>query len=306
MALYLRHFGLNEAPFSLTPDTGYYFGHNAHQEALNMLLVALRSGEGFIKVTGEVGTGKTLLCRKLINQLGEPFTIAFIPNPMLNANGLRAALADELGIDAPRNLGQHRLLARINERLIELAAEGRQVVVCIDEAQTMPEETLEALRLLTNLETEKRKLLQVVLFGQPELDEVLARRAVRPLRQRITFSHRLEPLDPRAVGQYLEHRLRVAGLQGPDPFEPAAARAIARASGGIPRRINILAHKAMLAAYGLGERSIGKRHVRMAVKDTEEVTASRRWRLWWPFPALAVLLLAGWIVWQGMPGVGTA
>jgi len=290
VALYLRHFGLEAAPFSLTPDTEFFFGYEAHQEALNMLLVALRSGEGFIKVVGEVGTGKTLLCRTLMRRLGEPFTLAFVPNPMLNPNALRAALASELGIDAPRNLGQHRLLERINHRLIELAGQGRQVVVCIDEAQTMPLETLEALRLLTNLETEKQKLLQVVLFGQPELDELLDRKGVRQLRQRITFSHRLRPLDRPGVAQYVEHRLRVAGLSGPNPFRNDALRLIARASGGIPRRVNILAHKALLAAYGLGDREVGKRHVRMAVADTEELRANRRWWRWWPLPALALAL----------------
>jgi len=299
MSLYLHHFGLQEAPFSLTPDTGFFFGYQAHQEALNMLLVALRTGEGFIKVVGEVGTGKTLLCRTLMKRLGEPFTIAFIPNPMLSANALRAALARELGIEAPRNLGQHWLLQHINERLLELARRGRRVVVCIDEAQTMPMETLEALRLLTNLETEKEKLLQVVLFGQPELDELLDRRGVRQLRQRITFSHRLQPLDGFAVAQYIEHRLRVAGLSGPNPFTAGAMRAIARASGGIPRRINILAFKALMAAYGRGDDRIRKRHVRRAIADTEELQRKvRGWR-WWPLPALALLALL-WIRYAGV------
>jgi hypothetical protein len=174
--MYQTHFGLASLPFTITPDTGFFHNAGTHQEALNVLLVALRTGEGFIKVTGEVGTGKTLLCRQLLNNLEADFVTAYIPNPFLNPTALRMALAEELGIEFARNIGQHRLLKLITERLVELNAAGKRVVLLLDEAQAMPDDSLEALRLLTNLETEHDKLMQVVLFGQPELDRRLGHR----------------------------------------------------------------------------------------------------------------------------------
>lgn len=288
--MYLHYFGLKEAPFSLTPDTEFFFGYEAHQEALNVLLVALRSGEGFIKVTGEVGTGKTLVCRKLMGLLDEDFVVAYIPNPQLNPNALRAALADELGIEFARNIGQHRLLKMITDRLVELSSAGKRVVVLIDEAQAMPEETLEALRLLTNLETEKFKLIQVVMFGQPELNKKLNQESVRQLKQRITFSYQLKPLDRSNIGSYIQHRLIIAGFEGTELFNARAVREISRASRGIPRLINILSHKAMLAAFGQGAKHIDKEHIRLAVNDSEQAVV-RRSLFGWRF-TLALSLLA--------------
>jgi MSHA biogenesis protein MshM len=281
MAMYLQYFGLNEAPFSLTPDTDFFFDYQSHQEALNVLLVALRSGEGFIKVTGEVGTGKTLVCRKLMGMLEAEFVIAYIPNPMLNPNAFRSALADELEIQFARNIGQHRLLKLINERLIELNREGRKVIVLIDEAQTMPEDTMESLRLLTNLETEKFKLMQVVLFGQPELDARLNQDSVRQLKQRITFSYVIKPMSREHIGGYIQHRMIVAGFDGADLFTTGAVKEIARASKGIPRLINILSHKSLLATFGKGDRSVDKPHVRMAIKDTDQSGDRKgKWFTW--------------------------
>ena len=275
MAMYLRYFGLEEAPFSLTPDTEFFFNYEAHQEALNVLLVALRSGEGFIKVTGEVGTGKTLVCRKLMGMMEDDFVIAYIPNPLLNPSALRAALADELGIEFARNIGQHRLLKVINEKLVELAAAGKRVVVLIDEAQAMPEESLEALRLLTNLETEKFKLLQVVMFGQPELDKKLNQQSVRQLKQRITFSYTLKPIERSHIGNYVQHRLVVAGYKGTGLFSPTAIRELEKASRGTPRLINILSHKALMAAFGKGAQQVEKTHMKMAVQDSEQASIKR-------------------------------
>lgn len=267
--MYESFFGLREAPFSLTPNTRYFLRAESHQQALELLTVALNQAEGFIKVSGEVGTGKTLLCRLLLNHLeGEALT-AYLPNPQLAPDALYVALADELGLVLDDAGNVHRILAQINRFLIEQASLNRRVVLVIDEAQAMPEATLEALRLLTNLETESRKLLQVVLFGQPELDQVLARESLRQLKQRISFHCRLQPLDRRAVGQYLDFRLSQAGYNGATLFEPVAVRHIARASGGIPRIINVLAHKALLAAWGRGDRRIGRWHVRQATRDTE-------------------------------------
>ncbi|SCZ64980.1 ExeA family protein [Thiohalomonas denitrificans] len=304
--MYLEYFGLHEAPFSLTPDTSYFFADGHYRDALDTLLIALKSGEGFIKVTGEVGTGKTLLCRKLLNILDEGFYTTYIPNPLLTAPALNLAMADELELNLPRNLGQHRTTKAITRRLIELAHQGKQVILCVDEAQAMPDETLEALRLLTNLETEKHKLLQVVLFGQPELDQRLGRASVRQLRQRITFSYQLQPLGRKAMAAYLAHRLAVAGNRGVLLFKPNALDALHKASGGIPRLVNVLAHKSLMAAYGKGSSAINSRHVRMAVADTESTAAPGiRWR-WW-VPLVGVLMLGSLLLLRPhLPAVVTA
>lgn len=276
--MYLQHFGLSEPPFTLTPDTDFFFNHGSHQEALNVLLVALQGGEGFIKVTGEVGTGKTLICRQLLNLLDDNYVTAYIPNPFLNPTALRMALAEELGIEFARNIGQHRLLKLITGRLLELNSQGRQVVLLLDEAQAMPDESLEALRLLTNMETEKRKLLQVVLFGQPELDTRLAQRKLRQLRQRIVFSYQLRPLQRRVLDDYVQHRLLVAGYQGNVLFSRGALKQLHRASRGIPRLVNLLCHKALMAAYGSGTMQVKRMHLLHAASDTEDVVGRKpRW-----------------------------
>ncbi|SDS96891.1 ExeA family protein [Pseudomonas oryzae] len=270
--MYLDFFGLREKPFALTPNTAFLVRLAPYQACLNLLRVALGEGEGFIKVSGEVGTGKTLLCRALINALGrdaERWQLAWLPNPSLTPNGLRRALAQELRIDDVDRFDQHGLLTALNRRLIELARQGRRTVLLIDEAQALPPETLEAVRLLTNLETERHKLLQVVLFGQPELDALLERAELRQLRQRITFSYRLRPLDAADTRRYLEERLRQAGYQGQALFDTRAVRRLAADSGGIPRLINILAHKALMAAYGAGSRRVRAAHVQRALRDTE-------------------------------------
>jgi len=272
--MYQAYFGLTEAPFSITPDTSYFYAHGHYSEALNTLLVALRAGEGFIKVTGEVGTGKTLLCRKLLNTVEERFVTAYIPNPMLTPYGLQSAVADELGLDMSRHYGHHQLLKMITNRLLELTAEGKNVVLCIDEAQAMPVETMEALRLLTNLETEKQKLLQVILFGQPELDERLNEKNVRQLKQRITFSYKLLPIDREGMELYLIHRLGVAGYKGNNIFEANAMKSLFKASRGIPRLINILSHKSMMSAYGEGTKYVDNKNMRAAIKDTEDAQLS--------------------------------
>lgn len=276
--MYLEHYGLRETPFSLTPDTSFFFAYGHYRDALDTLLVALHNGEGFIKVTGEVGTGKTLLCRKLLATLEAPFHTAYIPNPFLTPNALILAVAEELGMALPRNQGAHRTLKLINDRLIELSQSDQQVVLCIDEAQAMPDQTLETLRLITNLETEKRKLLQVVLFGQPELDQHLAKPSVRQLRQRITFSYTLQPIDRAGMEAYLQHRLLVAGSQGSVHFDREALALLYRGSGGYPRLLNILAHKALMLGYGRGVKQIGGEQVRAAITDTEGAFRPRWWQ----------------------------
>lgn len=276
--MYLEHFGLREFPFSLTPDTSYFFAYGHYRDAYNTLLVALQNGEGFIKVTGEVGTGKTLLCRKLLNTLERPFTTAYIPNPYLTPSALLLALADELGLELQQKAGAHHALKLIAGRLIELNGQGRQLVLCIDEAQAMPDQTLETLRLITNLETEKRKLLHVVLFGQPELDERLNKPSVRQLRQRITFSYRLQPIDRAGMEAYIAHRLRVAGDNGKVSFEPRALKLLYQGSVGIPRLVNILAHKSLLLGYGRGIHRITAKQVRLAIADTEGARRTGFWQ----------------------------
>jgi MSHA biogenesis protein MshM len=266
--MYQHHFGLREAPFGITPDTSFFFTSPHSQEALNTLLIAAKSGEGFIKITGEVGTGKTLLCRKFITTLGEDFVTAYIPNPYLEPRTLMLALADELEITLAKDVDQHQLLKSITFRLMELAAQGKQVLLCLDEAQAIPVESLEALRLLTNLETEKRKLLQIVLFGQPELNKHLEQNSIRQLAQRITFHYHLGPLTRDDMEYYLAHRLRVAGYAGSRLFSRGAIKGLYKASGGIPRLINIMANKSLMLAYGEGKQQVSGRHVQAAAGDT--------------------------------------
>lgn len=267
--MYQSYFGLNQLPFNLTPDTEFFYNLPSHVEALNVLLVALQSGEGFIKITGNVGTGKTMLCRKLLNELSPPYITAYIPNPNLTPAGLYLTIAEEIGIQSAYKINQNKLLSRINDYLIFAASSNTQPVLIIDEVQAMPIETLEALRLLTNLETEKQKLLQIVLFGQPELNQLLQYKNIRQLTQRITFSYQLKELSYNEVRSYIQHRLQVAGNMDRVRFTDFALLALYYYSRGIPRLVNILAHKGLLAAYGEGQMYIGLRHVHFAALDTE-------------------------------------
>ena len=272
---YLKHFGLRELPFGITPDTSYFFACRSIQEALNTLIVAVGNGEGFIKITGEVGTGKTLLCRKFLSTLGRNWVSAYIPNPNLEPRMIILALAEELGLTG-EFIEPHRIEKDLMQRLLDIARQGKRVVLCMDETQAMPLATLETVRLLTNLETEKRKLMQVVLFGQPELDRKLASESVRQIRQRITFQYTLKALGRNEVSDYVAHRLTIAGYSGPALFSNSALRSLHVASRGVPRLVNILAHKALLLAYGEGTRRAERKHVRSAVEDTPSATFP-----WW-------------------------
>lgn len=292
--MYAAHFGLRELPFSITPDTSFFFSSPRSQEALNTLLVAARSGEGFIKITGEVGTGKTLLCRKFMATLGEGFVTAYIPNPYLEPRTLMLALADELEIPLEKDVDQHQLLKSITHRLLDLARQNRRVLLCLDEAQAIPVESMESLRLLTNLETEKRKLLQIVLFGQPELDRKLALDSIRQLAQRITFHYHLGPLSRDDLDYYVAHRLRVAGFAGARLFSRRAIARLYQASGGVPRLVNILAHKALMLCYGQGRQQVSVRDVAEAARDT----VGMRRRLWpWLAGAVALAVAAAGLAW---------
>lgn len=272
--MYLQHFGLRELPFSLTPNTQFFLNMASYHKAYNMLMVSLANSEGFIKIVGEVGTGKTMLCRKVLNTLEEDkdnYVTAYIPNPVLSPKGLFLAFAEELNIPIDQDVGHHRLLKAITEKLVEQSAANKQVVLFIDEAHAMPEQTLEALRLLTNIETEQVKLFQVVLFAQPELDILLSQPSLRQLRQRITFSFEIEALDRDGVERYVVHRLATAGYNGPFLFSKRALDFLYRASEGIPRVINILSHKALMVAFGKGERTAQLDHIKSAAEDTEGI-----------------------------------
>lgn len=269
--MYEQFYGLKEKPFSLTPDTEYFYRYSGHQEALNVLLVALRNGEGFVRVTGEVGTGKTLLCRQLLKLLQDDCATAYLPNPLLTPLELYQAISHELELDTSDGASIHQLNLGIFAELVRLREIKRPLVVLIDEAQVMPHRSLEALRLLSNLETEKDKLLHIMFFAQPEFEQRLAENTLRQLRQRITFSYRLTTLHRRELSAYLDHRLQVAGLQTSGLFMPSAVRLLHKASKGVPRLINLLAHKAMLVAYGKGVRKINRKMIFMAIKDTGEM-----------------------------------
>lgn len=269
--MYLYHFGLTELPFTLTPNTSFFLALEPHNEALAVLMTALKTGEGFIKVIGEVGTGKTLLCRKLLNEIPEHFVTAYIPNPYLNPDELRRAVAIELGVKQAQRMSAQLLTQRIQNRLLELHAKGHSVVLILDEAQALPEESLEALRLFTNLETETRKLLQVVLFAQPELDQRLAQTEFRQLRQRITFSYQLRAMKAEEVQQYVQHRLQVAGYKGATLFSASICKKITKASQGIPRLVNIICHKMLMLSYGQGNYQMTKKQLAAAIKDTESI-----------------------------------
>lgn len=269
--MYEQFFGLKELPFSLTPDTCFVYRHAGHQEAVNELLAGLQSGEGFLAVVAEVGSGKTLLCRKLLTLLPDDWVSAYLPNPLLTPVELYREIARELGSDMRDSYSLQELQNLIFDRLVEVHETEGQTVILIDEAQAMSQQSLEALRLLSNLETEKKKLLQVVFFAQPEFDKRLAQHAMRQLRQRITFVCQLKPILPTELEGYLHHRVAIAGYNGPVLFSPAAVRRIHRSSGGSPRLVNVLAHKALLVAYGQGCQKVTARQVSSAVADTASV-----------------------------------
>ena len=292
--MYLTHFGLNEAPFRITPHTEFFFSGANRGATLEALLYAITHDEGIVKVTGEVGSGKTMLCRVLVERLPKNVETIYLANPSLSRDEILHVLAADLQIEA-RGERVTIMLRALQERLIKLYAAGRRVVVLIDEAHAMPIETLEEVRLLSNLESNRHKLLQIVLFGQPELDEHLAAPNMRQLKERITHSFRLEPLVRSDVESYIDFRMRAAGYRGPNVFAPAALKMIARTSEGLTRRINILADKSLLAAFADSTHQVAAKHARAAVRDSE--FAGRRWgapNAWWLVGAgLAAGLLAG-------------
>jgi len=291
--MYLEHFGLKEFPFTITPDTQFFFPSDASQEALNTILVAAKTGEGFIKITGEVGTGKSMLCRKLMGMLAPDFVVAYVPNPYLDTDTLFREIASELGAAVGLEDTRHQVLRAITDRLMTIHLEGKRALVCLDEAQAMPIETMESLRLLTNLETEKRKLLQVIIFGQPELEDKLNHPSIRQLKQRIAFHYNLTPMVGDEVEYYIQHRLAVAGHSGGRLFTPGALWMLRKRTHRVPRLVNIIAHKALLSAYGKGHKQVGFWDVKAAADDTTSTAPQiRKIQL-----ALLLLVLSGSVVW---------
>lgn len=266
--MYLEFYGLTEPPFNITPNPRFLFYSAKHREAFNHLLYGIRERKGFVQLTGEVGAGKTTLCRALLDELGDHYATALILNPVLEPEQLTKAIAMEFGLDVK---GKDRLetLATINHFLLEQLENGKDCVLIIDEAQDLTNELLEQVRLLSNIETEDRKLLQIVLMGQPELRDRLNDHRLRQLRQRITVRYHLRPLRPREVGQYIQHRLQVSGANGAPYFTSGALWRIHRYSQGIPRLINAVCDKCLLAGFVQQREQIDYRMVGLAIRELE-------------------------------------
>lgn len=297
MSLYLAHFGLREPPFRITPHTDFFFAGANRGPTLEALIYAITQDEGIVKVTGEVGSGKTMLCRMLLERLPAGVETIYLANPSLSRQEILAAIADELAIPVASQ-SPHSMIRALQEALVERYAAGKRVVVLIDEAHAMPADSLEEIRLLSNLESRSNKLLQIALFAQPELEERLAANDMRQLRERITQHFVLAPLKPGDVSAYLDFRLRAAGYGGPTPFAERAVDEIARVSEGLSRRINILADKCLLAAFSSGTHLVGPNEVKTAVQDARfsplqpARPPSRRSMLTWAAAGAAAATLA--------------
>ncbi len=267
--MYQEHFGLTRPPFKITPDTRLFFEGSQRGAALDALTYAINSGEGIIKVVGEVGSGKTMLCRMLEIRLSSDVDVIYIANPSLSPDNILHMIAHELHLDVSNEMSKVDVMQRIQRHLLKKHASNRQVVLFVEEAQSMPIETLEEIRLLSNLETDEDKLLQMVLFGQPELDEKLSAPNIRQLKERITHSFNLSPFPPNDTLQYLNFRLRAVGYKGPDVFNKKTAGVVKKYSDGLTRRINIIADKSLLAAFSEGSHTITPTHIKSAAQDSE-------------------------------------
>ena len=267
--MYYDHFGFRHPPFKITPDTSLFFPGGNRGVILEALSYAIQNGEGIIKVVGEVGSGKTMLCRMLELELPEHIEIVYLANPRLSPDNILQAIAFELNLPVADDENRLQLMQSLQNYLLERHAANKQVVMFVEEAQSMPLATLEEIRLLSNLETNQHKLLQIVLFGQPELDDMLAKPQIRQLKERISYNFNLEPLKQTEIKDYLNARLRSCGYRGRPLFTKAGINLITRYSQGLLRRANILADKALLAAYANNNRRVGRRQVMAAVKDSE-------------------------------------
>jgi general secretion pathway protein A len=266
--MYNEFYGFREAPFNITPDPRFLFFSDKHREAFNHVLFGIRERKGFIQITGEVGAGKTTICRAILTELGPSYKTALILNPMITSTQLMRTVLAELGLEL-RKLDRTGYLEVLNRYLLEQVAAGNDVVLLIDEAQDLDPELLEQVRLLSNLETDRRKLLQIVLIGQPELREKLNQKSLRQLRQRITVRYHLSPLDRFETERYISHRLRVAGANGRPSFTRWAVRRVHHYAHGVPRLINAVCDKALLYGYVNGTYELKSRAVRQAIRELE-------------------------------------
>lgn len=267
--MYLEHFGLDRQPFKITPDTSMFYEGSKRGAALDALIYAIKSGEGIIKVVGEVGSGKTMLCRMLELKLSDIVDIVYIAHPSLSPDNILHVIAHELHLDVRNDDSKLDVMQKLQDYLLKKHACNRQVVVFVEEAQSMPAETLEEIRFLSNLETDQHKLLQMVLFGQPELDDKLAQPQIRQLKERITHGFYLDPFPPEDTLDYLNFRLRSVGYRGPSIFNQRTANAVEKYSGGLSRRINIIADKALMASFSEGTHEVSTSHVATAARDSD-------------------------------------
>jgi len=267
--MYERHFGLTRAPFRITPDPEFFFPGGNRGAVLEALTYAIARGEGVVKVVGEVGSGKTMLCRMLERELPPHCDVVYLANPALGPDAILHAIAFEMGLADVAGANKLAVLHRVQDHLLAKHAENRRVVMFVEEAQALPLASLEEIRLLSNLETTTDKLLQIVLFGQPELDTKLALHDIRQLRERITHSFELTGLAGREMRDYVNARLRASGYRGNDLFTRGALKQVERASAGLLRRINVLADKALLAAFATNSTQVSAAHVLRAIKDSE-------------------------------------
>ncbi len=305
--MYEEYFGLKRPPFKISPDTSMFFEGGKRGDILEALVYAIHRGEGIIKVVGEVGSGKTMLCRMLQLKLPKSVEIIYIANPSVSAEDILFVIANEMGLPAAKDASKHEVVNMLQEYLLQRHIENKQVVLFVEEAQGMPLDTLEEIRLLSNLETDQHKLLQIILFGQPELDENLAKKSIRQLRERITHSFDLSPLTPDEIHQYLNFRIRQVGYTGPELINSRLAKNVARYSNGLLRRINIIADKILLSAFAEGTHNLTRRHVIKAVNDSafgEEAGREYINIMWWL--ALPILFALAFAIYKGeslWPGV---
>ncbi len=299
--MYEQFFGLHRPPFKITPDTSLFYDGGRRGDVLGALVYAVQRGEGIVKVVGEVGSGKTMLCRMLQQELPESVEIIYIANPSVSADDILFVIAHELKLDVQKDASKHEVMHLLQAHLLKRFTGNRQVVLFVEEAQGMPLETLEEIRLLSNLETDQDKLLQIILFGQPELDENLKTTSIRQLKERITHEFNLTPLSDVEIHQYLNFRMREVGYTGPELISEKVAKVIGKYSGGLLRRINIIADKVLLSAFAESTHTITVKHVKAAVKDSGfersvDGTLATDYKSLLMMVLLIVILLAGLVL----------